>query len=181
MAIKPKALSPDTEPAPVQAISIPKPRIQVLERSIQNPFGIPSSPVEFKDGGFVTHWVNTELKGGHQLQYYLQHGWLQAKPEYLKEPHLVPHQVSVEGYVVRGPRGGELLMYTTVEHYRNRQRAKREANERAMQPHVVKRDTVEAASRHLGDEAASYLNEHVGPIGEVVDKYERIQRTDDGT
>lgn len=154
---------------------IPKPRISVLERSIQHPFGIPSSPVELKEPGLVCRWVNTELKGGEQFQYALSHGWLQVKPEYLKTPKLVTFTTSADGYVTRGARGTELLMYTTLSHYRDRQLAKQQANERMLQPGVTKQEVVAAASRELGDEAASYLNQHVGPVGDVRTTHERIQ------
>jgi hypothetical protein len=154
---------------------IPRPRISVLERSLQHPFGIPSSPVELKDAGLVCRWVNTELKGGAQFQYALTHGWLQVKPEYLKDPKQVTFTVSPDGFVTKGARNTELLMYTTREHWNERQLAKARENERLLSPGIAKRDTLEAAARHLGEEAADYLQDKVGPVGEVRTQLERIQ------
>lgn len=178
----PKAWKADPVTAPENDAAppgkIPRPRLSVLERSLQHPFGIPSSPVELKEKGLVCRWVNTELKGGAQFQYALSHGWMQVRPEYVKDLKQVQHVVSPDGFVVRGQRGTELLMYTTIEHFNDRKLAKDHENQRMMNPAVMKRDLVEAADKHLGPEASEYLHDHVGPVGEVRTQYERVQKTE---
>lgn len=159
-------------------LTIPTPRVQVLERSLQSPFGIPSSPIELKEPGFVTHWCNTELKGGAQLHYFTEHGYLKVKPEYLRDKDTFQFTVSPEGFVTRGERHKEILMYTTVSHAQSRQRKKTEENVRRMRS--VNEDVVEAAGKKLGDEAADFLNRQTRPVGRVTDSREVIEVQEGG-
>lgn len=154
-----------------------RPDVDVVDRGLQNPFGMPSTDVEFIEGGFVGRWVNTELKGGAQFRAALEAGYLQCPVEYLKHPEFVTHKKSVEGYVVRGEREKEVLMYTTIENLKKRTRKKQEENLRRMSdPNRSAADAVEAASRHIGDEAAEYLHQHSRPVGRVTDSYERVEQ-----
>lgn len=165
----------DAEPA---LPPIPRPRIQVLERAVQNPFGIPSAPIYLRDPGFVCHWINTELKGGAQLHYATEAGYLKVRPEYLQDAETFQFQVSPDGYVTRGHRGQEILMYTTVEHAKARQRAKTEENLKRMRNPTA--GLGDAASSHIGAEGAEFLERHARPIGQVTTEREVIRVDDDG-
>lgn len=164
-----------SEPTPVP---IPRPRIQVLERAIQNPFGIPSTPIHLRDPGFVCHWINTELKGGSQLHYATESGYLKVRPEYLHNPETFQFQVSPDGYVTRGQRGQEILMYTTVEHAKAREQAKNEANLKRMRNPTA--GLSDAAASHIGAEGAEFLDRHTRPIGSVTTNREMIKVDDEG-
>lgn len=155
--------------------AIPLPAIEVLERAVVDPFGAPSSPVDLRDPALVTHWCNTELAGGSQLHKALDAGYLQVRPEYLAHPDRFQFQVSPEGYVTRGPRHQEILMYTTKVHKRRRAWAKTQRNLKDMK--VTTAAVQEAAAQHFGkdgDQAADFIGRHVGPVGGVSDSYERI-------
>lgn len=162
-------------PAPTKhPVTIQRPQIDVLERSVQNPFGLPSADVELIEGGFVCHWVNTELKGGDQLRYFVDAGYLKCRVDYLKHPEFVTFSPSPDGYVTRGERGKELLMYTTLEHARERQGAKIRENLRRMSnPNEMQ----QAAAAKLGDQAAEELRKYSRPIGGVTDTLERVEQT----
>lgn len=156
---------------------IPLPRIDVLERSIQNPLGLPATKIELKDPQFVCHWCNTELKGGTQLHYFTEHGYLKVRPAYLKDPEGFQWNPSPEGFVVRGPRGQEILMYTTVQHAKARVRAKTEENLRRMRR--TNAEMVEAAGEKFGDEAADFLQRRTRAVGGVHDQIEVMERRDE--
>lgn len=152
---------------------IPRPRIDVLDRSLADPFGIPSVPIALKEKGFVCRWLNTELKGGSQLHFGTEHGYLKVRPEYLADPESFQWQVSPDGYVTRGERHREILMYTTIEHAEARTRKKTEDNLKKMRS--TRQDVIQAAGEKFGDEAANYLQGR--PVGSIEDTHERIERT----
>jgi hypothetical protein len=155
-------------------VRIPAPDISVVERGLQNVFGLPSTEIKLRDPRFVTHWCNTTISGD-QLGKYLDAGYLKVRAEYLADPDRVAHTVSPEGYVVRGSRGEEILVYTMKDVYHKRQMEKTRRNNQGMAN--VKAEAVEAAGNQLGDEAADFLHRHGGVVGGVRDTYERIQRT----
>jgi hypothetical protein len=158
---------------------LPRPSVEVLERSLANPFGLPDAEVRLTDPSVLTHWCNTGI-GGHQLGKYLDAGYLKVTPDMLADRDRVSFVASPEGYVVRGHRGEEILLYTPRDWYRRRQEAKEAENRAAMDPMRTKRQLVQAASEKLGDEAATYLDGHVGPTGSVRDSYERIEVLPEG-
>ena len=151
---------------------IPRPKIEVLERGLANVFGLPSAEVQLKDPEMVTHWCNTEISSD-QLGKYLDWGYLKVRPEMLADPDRVAFQVSPDGYVTRGVRHQEILLYTLKDWYHKRQAKKSELNRKSMTPGGLQREVVQAASQQLGDQAADFLN-RTGPVGQVTDRYERI-------
>jgi hypothetical protein len=174
-----KDTAPIEEPdAKVPAGTIQRPLIDVLERSLQSPFGLPTAQIDLIESGFLCHWVNTELKGGDQLRYFLDAGYLKCRTDYLKHPEFVTFTESPDGYVCRGSRCQEVLMYTTIEHAKQRTKRKQEENIRRMSnPNVSAQDAAQAASQHIGDEAAEYLSRHSRPVGTVTDSLERVEQT----
>lgn len=156
-------------------MDIPLPDVEVLERSIVDPFGAPSAPIELRDPQFVARWVNTELSGGSQLHKATDAGYLKVRPEFLKHPDRFQFNISPDGYVTRGERHKEILMYTTKEHEKRRRWAKTETNMKLMRS--SKKEMQEAAVKQFGkdgDQAAEFIGQHVGPVGGVVDGIERI-------
>jgi hypothetical protein len=157
-------------------VQIPKPDLQVLERGLQNVFGLPSSEIKLKDPQFITHWVNTSISGD-QLGKFIDAGYLKVRPEYLADADRVAFTVSPDGYVVRGNRGEEILMYTMEDIYRKRQMEKARRNARGMRNATA--EAVEAAGQQLGDEAADFLHRKGSVVGGVRDSYERIERREE--
>lgn len=154
-------------------VAIPRPRVDVLERAVADPFGAPSQPVELTDPALVTHWCNTELKGGAQLHTYTEAGWLKVRTEYLKNPDNFSFSVSPDGYVTRGERHREILMYTTKEHEKRRAWAKTEQTMKRMR--MSNTEIAEAGAKHFGsDEAGEYLRKNARGIGGIRDDREII-------
>jgi hypothetical protein len=164
------------EPVIEMPVEIPRPRIEVLERGLQNVFGLPSEDIKLKDPDLVTRWLDCSIRES-KLAEAEQAGYLRARPEYLQNKDHVSFTVSPDGYVARGPRGQELLIYTTRENANRRERKKAEVNRGMMNPGATKAAVLEAASQKYGEEAAEYLNAHSGPVGSVRDQYERIERS----
>jgi hypothetical protein len=160
------------DPEADEPVTIPRPRVDVLERAVADPFGAPSSPVELKDPALVTHWCNTELKGGAQLHSYTEAGWLKVRPEYLKQPDHLTFSVSPDGYVTRGERHREILMYTTAEHNKRRMWAKTESNMKRMRQ--SNDEIAQSAAQHFGSEAGDFLSAHGRGIGGIKDSREVI-------
>jgi hypothetical protein len=157
-------------------VQIPAPDLQVIQRGLENVFGLPSEPIKLKDPQFATHWVNTGLRDS-RFREMTEKGYLPVRPEYLEDPKAFLFSVSVDGYVTKGNRGEEILMYSTKENVRKRAYRKAEINSRGMRN--AKQEAVEAAGQQLGDEAASFLQQKGSVVGGVRDSYERIQKTGD--
>ncbi len=155
-------------------VQIPAPDLQVMERALANPFGLPSEPIKLRDPRFSTHWVNTGLRDS-RFREMTERGYLPVRPEYLEDPKAFLFAVSVDGYVTKGNRGEEILMYSTKENVQARAMRKAEINSRGMRN--ARQEAVEAAGQQLGDEAASFLQRKGSVVGGVRDSYERIQKT----
>lgn len=170
-----KTLTPAVVDVPASdLIEIPIPDVQVRDRAIADPFGQPSTPILLKDPQFVTRWVNTELAGGSQLTNALAAGYLKTKPDYLADAEGFHWNTSPDGFVTRGERHREILMYTTKDHQKRRAWAKTETNMKRMR--MSKPEIQTAASAHFGkdgDQAADFLGKHVGG---VEDSHEIIAR-----
>lgn len=157
-----------------------KPRVSILERRLQNPFGEPSQEIRFKDGKVITgRWFNEAARPG-QVYRAKELGWQSVTPDMISDMNSLGfHAIDASGSIVRGERGAEHLMFMPSADYRQIQMAKTAENLRRMgNPGIVKKEVVEAASRNLGDEAAQFLNsqlrEGAGPSGFVRDSKEII-------
>ena len=168
----PSVPQPHPERAPNDVI--PRPRIEVFERGLQNVFGMPSAKIELKDPAMETHWCNTAISGT-QLVKYLDAGYLKVRPEMLLDHERVSFTTSPEGYVTRGARHEEILLYTLKDWYRQRQREKTRINLEGMRPDRTKTELVEATGKTLGSQTAEYLDTHLKPIGGIKDSHERIE------
>lgn len=160
-----------------------RPRIAVLERRLQNPFGEPSAPVRLTRPGMTPRWFNSASRPD-QFWRAKELGWEGVTPEMVCDLTQVGHHtVSPDGYVTRGPRGDEVLMCMLTKDYRAIQAAKTEENQRRLRPHQQRTEAIEALGQ-TDPQTAEFLHDAVeagygGPTGTVRDSYERIERTID--
>lgn len=147
-----------------------KPRIEVYERAIQNPFGEPSEAIQLKDKSRICHWFNADISNDHVWRKK-RRGWEPVRPDDIVDIEQIGgHQVDVAGGIVRGERGKEVLMSMPRDVYQQIQMAKTKLNLRNVgNPSGMKNEVVEAAGHQLGDQMAS-----MGASGTVVDTRERI-------
>lgn len=173
-----------------------KPRIDVTERSIQtgmdvllsdprykarldSPFNEPSAPISLKDSSRECRWFNAALATDH-IWRAKRKGWDQVRPEDILDLEQIGgFNKSPEGFITRGERGNEVLMSMPKVVRQAIQVAKTRANLANIgNPNATKREVVEAAGQQIGSEAAEYLNSHIGPVGQVIDTHERVERVD---
>ena len=160
------------------ATKLPRPKIDVLERSLANPFGLPSEEIKLTDPSVTCHWCNTGI-GANQLGKYLDAGYLKVTEPMLADKDRVAYTISPEGCVTRGARHEEILLYTPRDWYKRRQIEKQKRNLKSMAPGATKAELVQAVGDKYGDEGANFVDGHVGPTGNVRDTFERIAVTPD--
>ncbi len=153
----------------------PAPRVEVLERRLQNPFGEPSAPVTLKDAARVCRWFNAD-KGADAIWRAKQKGWDQVTPEEVFDLEQIGgYTVDASGFIVRGERGKEVLMSMPKEWRERIEYQKAKINSRDMgNPSAIRRDVIEAAGAQLGDEAGEFMNKHTKVSVTTQDKRERI-------
>ena len=154
-------------------------RISVLERRLQDPFGIPAAPVRLNDARLFPRWFNSSLKPD-AIWVAKQNGWTGVTPGMVADLSQIGNFVtSPEGYIARGERAQEVLLCMPREHWNRLQLAKAKKNAELM------RDTskqsaqaLEAAAQQMGGDAAERMAA-VSRTMRVHDQYERIERTDE--
>jgi len=165
---RPKKLVTDT-PKPAPEV----PNIQVLERRLQHPFGLPSVGITLKTSGWTSRWFNSAILAD-KIWRAKEGGWVPVKYNELVDPDQAGGtSKSPDGHVVRGDKGSEVLMKMPTEYWHKLQQAKIEANMAAMRPGVTKRSVVEAVGNKFGEEAADFVS-RTRLVGDVVDSRERI-------
>lgn len=174
-----------------------KPHIEVTERSLQtgldvllsdprykarlaNPFNEPSAPITLKDSSRECRWFNAALATDH-IWRNKRKGWDQVRPADVADLEQIGgYNTSPDGYITRGERGHEVLMsMPRVVRQAIQIEKTRQNNLNMGNPNRTKAEVVNAAGNQIGSEAADYLNQRMGPVGDVVDTHERIERTVD--
>lgn len=152
------------------------PRISVIDRRLKNPFGTPSREIPLK--GEKKGWVvrtfaadpehpNRHYDAVHRL------GWTPLSEEDLAASvQSLGYVLSADGRIVRGPKGEEVLMGMPKKDFDAVQKAKSDANLRALKPKKVQEEVSQATAKEHGDEAGESTYKHfsqqefVGPVGE---------------
>jgi hypothetical protein len=157
--------------------AVKKPRVSVLERRLQNPFGMPSEDIPLKDRSMIARWFNAKARPNRHRQAG-ELGWIGVTPEMLADQEQAKQfRVSVNGYVCQGEREEEILMFMPKDDYWKIQKRKAQLNtERMKRPGATKAEVVGAAGQALGDQAGSALNSQMRVVGEISDSYERVER-----
>jgi hypothetical protein len=158
----------------------PAPRISVLDRRLQNPFGEPSAPVSLKDSTLIARWFNGAIVAD-KIWRAKSKGWTPVTPAMIVDlDQIGGYTLSPDGYVSRGDRCQEVLMTMPREVYDQIVWAKDRHNKRNMgNPDAQRRDVMAAVGEKYGDQAAAFIGQKVGAVGGVTDSYERIERKDD--
>jgi hypothetical protein len=148
----------DTAPA---AKSATIPRISVLERRLQNPFGEGSPPIRLKEPGWTLHVVNGALRPGRYHDVVRNKGWVPVAPEEI-EGEAIDFGFDVkDGRVVRGERGQEVLVKMPTADYALIAQAKDDANARQLASKKVKSDLAQKVAATFGDEAGAFAHDSI--------------------
>ncbi len=154
-----------------------KPRISVLERRLQNPFGEASSPIDLTDPTLECRVFNRAV-GAQQIYKAGRNGWSFVEPGMLADLEQAGgFRVSTDGQrLVRGEREEEVLMYMPKTDRAQIELAKARKNVKDMQMGKQRDAVAQAAAQQLGDQAGDFLSKS-RLVGSVTDSYERIAVT----
>lgn len=157
-----------------------KPRVSILERRLQNPFGEPSSPIELTDNSLECRVFNKAVNA-QQIYRAKKNGWEFVEPSQIADMEQAGgFRVSTDGQrLVRGEREEEVLMYMPKDDRKQIEWAKARKNVKDMQMGRQKDAVVNAAAQQFGDRAGDFLSK-TSIVGNVTDNYERIQVTPEG-
>lgn len=167
----------ETDPAET-VVAAPKPRrVSILERRLQNPFGEPSAPVRLKEAGLLARWFNSAIRPD-QFWRAKEMGWTGVTPAMIADLNQIGfHTISPEGYVARGERAQEILMYMAEADYRQIQVAKTRKNLEEMKDYdKEKTKALNAFAAKHGGTAAEYMSGRI--VGGVETSYERVERVE---
>ncbi len=155
----------------------PKPRLSILERRLQNPFGEASSPIDLKDPALECRIFNKAV-GAQQIYKAKRNGWEYVEPNMIADMEQAGgFKVSTDGQrLVRGEREEEVLMYMPRTDRQQIELAKAKKNVRDMQMGKQREAVANAAGQHFGDQAGDFLSKS-RLVGNVTDSYERIAVT----
>lgn len=134
-----------------------------------NPFAAGTKSIPLKEPHrWHTYIANTYVDDSAFYEMR-RNGWEPLLPEDLGCPiEESGFTVSVDGHLVRGPRGQEMIFKMDADDYRLLERAKTERNMASIGSRSkTKNEMANAAGKQLGDEAGSFIN---GLQGEVIDR-----------
>jgi hypothetical protein len=155
-----------------------RPRVSILERRLQNPFGEPSSTIEFKDRGIAARWFNDATRNG-QIHRAKELGWVPVTLDMIANlDSLGHHTLSPAKQITRGERGQEVLMWMPLQDREEILKAKTTENNRRMgNPHQQRNEVLEAYGATNPDGAEDVARQDVALTANVRTTHERIQRT----
>jgi hypothetical protein len=166
MPRKPRTETPE-EPAR------PRPRVRVVERRLQNPFGEPSADIPMKDPSLVPRWFNEAARNG-QIWRAMELGWEPVRKDMVADLDRVGAYTLGPGQTIRrGERQQEHLMCMPKTDRDQIQVAKTTENNRRMaNPHAMRNDALESYGQ-INPRVA----EKMSVMGGVTTTLERIERT----
>jgi hypothetical protein len=152
--------------------------VSVIERRLQgeNVFRVSSAPIPLKEPkAWTLRWENTEIATDHLWNLLHNLGWAYCEPDDLACDIQEIGAFIQDGKIVRGERGKEILMKMPLKDYQRLQKAKDEQNRKAtFGKKQVQQAIIAKASDELGDQAAHFLNEHLGKSMVTNDARERV-------
>ena len=151
--------------------------ISVVERRLQSGqvFTAGSSGIPLKEPKrWMIRWANSQISADHVFVMRAEKGW-----EYVGLDDLAVDPVEVgahvlDGKIVKGDKGQEVLMKMPAKDYRALQMQKDAENRKqTFGSKATKQAIVAGASSQLGDQAASYLHDQLHNIS-VTDSREVV-------
>lgn len=158
-----------------------KKAISIVERRLKsgNIFSAGSKAIPLAEPGrWAIRVVNTAISDDRLWQMQAEKGWVYAEEADLA---VAPHEIGfrvLDGRIVRGQQGQEVLMKMERTDYAAIQKQKDAENRtRTFSKTANKSAMVGAASAGLGDEAATFLNRAIQSV-EIKDSLETVNLED---
>lgn len=141
----------------------------LARRLAGNPFGGGSRALPLKEPARWHTYIGNTYADEGEFVTLRELGWEPLRADDLACPvDESGYRQSVDGYLVRGPQGQEMLWKMSVEDYRLMSAAKTDANMKGIgSAKKIKQDMADAAAGSMGDEAANYIH---NLDGQVVDR-----------
>lgn len=153
------------------------PKVSIIDRRLQNPFGLPSVAVTLKEGQWAVRWFAESVRTG-RVHQGTQMGWDFVTPDDLRGDASDIGAQAVDGRIVRGDNSNrEVLLKMPQADFEKIQHAKAEKNLADMGSSKKSSHTVaNMAAKQFGDEAGDVLSKsHM----EITDSRERYALDDD--
>jgi hypothetical protein len=128
-----------------------------------------SREIPLKDKGFYTRIENNFADESMHYRMVHELGYEPVTVDMLAcKPEEIGFKASPEGFLVRGPNGGEMIYRMAAEDRKLLEQAQTEANNRGIGSRsTTQAQMAEAAGKQFGDEAGSYL---ASLDGQVIDQ-----------
>lgn len=141
------------------------PRVSVINRRLQNPFGTPSRDIPLK-GEKARGWVVRTFSADpeHPNRHYdavHRLGWVPLSVEDLAvSAESIGFNVATDGRITRGPHGHEVLMAMPKADFDAVQAAKNAENLRKMGAGYTKTEVAQATAKEHGSEGGDVIEKH---------------------
>ncbi len=122
--------------------------------------------IPMKDGGWYTRIENNYADESMHYRMVHELGYEPVTPDMLAcKPEEIGFKVSADGFLVRGPNGGEMVYRMAAEDRKLLEKAQTEANMAGIGSRSkTKAQLAEVAGATFGDEAGTYLNSLEGQV-----------------
>lgn len=125
--------------------------------------------IPLKEDGFYTRIENNYADESMHYRMVHELGYEPLRPEHLNcKPEEIGFKVSADGFLVRGPNGGEMIYRMANEDRKLLEQAQTEANNAGIGSRSkTQSQMAEVAGKQFGDEAGSYM---ASLEGQVIDQ-----------
>jgi len=140
--------------------SKPLPTVNVIDRRLAHPFGSPSVAITLKEGGpWEIRIVDSQLRAGriHEMRHVK--GWEFVRPEELDGTPDEYGLREVDGRLVRGENGREVLMKMHADNYQRIVDAKTRLNEQGVSGKKLKEAAAQETAVKFGSQAGDAVYE----------------------
>ena len=130
------------------------PKVSVLDRRLENPFGTGSVPITLRTpGNWEIRWVYSKMRPGHLYNMTHQQGWVFVEPEELDGSPDEYGLTAKDKRLVRGDHGEEVLMKMPAEMFAKIRQAKETANLKQLGVKQMRDSVAQASAKAMGDQA----------------------------
>lgn len=150
----------------------PLPKVSVLDRRLANPFGAPSTPVTLKTPGqWAIRIVNSTMRAGRLHDMTHAKGWAYVTPDELDG---TPDELgfrALDGRLVRGEHGEEVLMKMLQSDYDQIQDAKGRLNLKNLGGDKTRSSVAQKTAQQFGSQAGDEVYDNI----KITDGREQVE------
>lgn len=154
----------------------PLPKVSVLDRRLAHPFGAPSPSITLKTpGDWEIRIFNKDVRTGRIHDAVNKLGWVFVEADELDgQPDEYGFRV-LDGRLVRGEHGAEVIMKMPRSSYLQIQQRKAEENLKALGSKKTREDVAQRTAQQFGAQAGDTVFQHV----KVEDSREQMELEDE--